>query len=316
MKIKIGCNKPKIIMLCGPTAIGKTSVAIALAESLGGEIVNADSMQIFRYMDIGTAKPSVEEQECAIHHMINIVDPDQPYDAACYSRDARLVVDPILERGRVPLIAGGTGLYIKSFLYGICGAAPENKTIRDRLQAEWLESGKELLYRRLQACDPQAAEKIHPNDSYRILRALEVFEASGISMTEFRSRHGFADMPYNVLKIGLRMDRQLLYDRIERRVDQMIEQGFRDEVERLLCQGYHENLKPMQALGYRHIAGFLKGESDWKTTVSILKRDTRHYAKRQLTWFRKDEEINWFHPDEIDRIVGCSNQFLNAQPTS
>lgn len=311
MEIENVFDKPKIIMLCGPTAIGKTSVAIELAESLCGEIVNADSMQIFRHMDIGTAKPSAEERERAIHHMINIADPDEPYDAACYSRDARLAVDPILGRGRVPLVAGGTGLYIKSFLYGICGAAPEDKSIRYRLQTEWFQAGKENLYRRLQACDPQAAEKIHPNDSYRIIRALEVFEASGISMTEFRSRHGFADTPYNVLKIGLRMERQILYERIDLRVDQMIEQGFRDEVDRLLCQGYHENLKPMQALGYRHIAGYLKGKTDWGTAVSILKRDTRHYAKRQLTWFRKDKEINWFNPNETDRIVGCASQFLN-----
>jgi tRNA dimethylallyltransferase len=303
-------TKPKIIMVCGPTAIGKTSVAIQMAEILAGEIVSADSMQIYRYMDIGTAKPTTEERRRVIHHMIDIVDPDAPYDAARFSRDSRCSINGIIERGRQPLVAGGTGFYIKALLHGLCQAAPEDMAIRERLAAEARQGECGNLYKRLEACDPEAAQKIHPNDVYRVIRALEVFETIGMTMTDFRQRHAFADAPYNVLKIGLFMDRQALYERIERRVDMMIGEGLFDEVRRLMEMGYHEHLRPMQALGYRHMSSFIRGEENWDTAVDTLKRDTRHYAKRQLTWFRKDSGINWFDPGDIKGIIACAVNFL------
>ncbi len=305
-------DKPKIILICGPTAIGKTSVAIDVAERVGGEIVGADSMQIYRYMDIGTAKPTAEEKRRVRHHMIDIALPDEPYDAARFSRESRAAVDAILARRRMPVIAGGTGFYIKALLYGLCDAVPEEEAVRHRLREEAALLGGGSLYRRLEACDPEAAGKIHPNDTYRIVRALAVYQTSGMPMSEYRRRHGFSDAPYTVLKIGLFMDRQALYARIEQRVEEMVRQGLQDEVKQLLATGYHKSLRPMQALGYRHMAAFITGEADWDATLATLKRDTRQYAKRQLTWFRKDPEIQWFEPERGEDILACVRAFLGG----
>ncbi len=302
-------GKPKLILICGPTAIGKTSVAIDAARFLDGEIVNADSMQIYKHMDIGTAKPTAEERCRAVHHMIDIAMPDEPYDAACFSREARASVNQVLSRGRTPIVSGGTGFYIRALLYGLCEAAPEDAAVRSQLKTEARQSGTDALYRRLEACDPESAGKIHPNDTYRVIRALEVYAASGMTISEFRRQHGFSDAPYNVLKIGLFMDRGVLYERIDSRVDQMMAEGFCDEVRRLLEMGYHETLRPMQALGYRHLAAYLAGKTDLKTAVATMKRDTRHYAKRQLTWFRKDPETRWFEPDRIASIIAFAEKF-------
>ena len=305
-------SKPKIILICGPTAIGKTAAAISVAERFGGEIVGADSMQIYKHMDIGTAKPTPEERRRVPHHMIDIVAPDALYDAARFSREAREEISAILQRGCLPVIAGGTGFYIKAILYGLFEAAPKDPSIRRRLHEEAVLSGSESLFSRLKACDPDAAAAIHPNDTYRIIRALEVYETSGMTMTAFRGRHGFADIPYNVLKIGLVMDRQALYERIDGRVDVMMGQGLLGEVSGLLDAGYQEFLRPMQALGYRHMVDFIKRRTDWESAVATLKRDTRHYAKRQLTWFRKDPEIRWFEPDQRDRILSHAKVFLDS----
>lgn len=304
-------DKPKIIMICGPTAIGKTSVAIETAEAVGGEIVGADSMQIYRYMDIGTAKPTPEEKRRVAHHMIDIVNPDEAYDAARFSLEARASINQLLALGHVPLVAGGTGFYIKALIYGLCEAAPETVSIRIRLKEEADRCGGQHLHQRLKACDPEAATTIHPNDIFRIVRALEVYEASGMSMTEFRRRHGFSDAPYNVLKIGLSMDRQALYERIEQRIDRMIAQGLHDEVRQLLAAGYHEGLRSMQSLGYRHMMAYIRGKTDYTSAVDDLKKDTRNYAKRQLTWFRKDSQTTWFEPDQAARIISYVRAFLD-----
>ena len=304
---------PKIVVIGGPTAVGKTGVTIRAAEAIGGEVVNADSMQIYRYMDIGTAKPTHEEQLRVAHHMIDIADPDESYDAARFSREARAAADGVLKRKRVPLVAGGTGFYIRAFLYGLCDAAPEDHAIRVRLREEADRRGAEPMYRKLAACDPEAAGKIHPNDIYRIVRALEVYETCGIPLTEFRRRHAFADAPYRFLSIVLDMDRAELYERIDRRVDRMVDEGLAEEVERLFEMGYDEHLKPMQALGYRHMGDYIRGRIDRETAVETLKRDTRHYAKRQLTWFRKDPNALWFSPAHTDRIVGAVCAFLEKK---
>lgn len=305
-------ERPKLVLICGPTAVGKTSAAIRMAERFAGDVVNADSMQVYRYMDIGTAKPTSEETRRVVHYMIDVADPDEAYDAARFSREGRAAVRSVATAGRLPVVAGGTGLYIRTLLYGVCDALPEDARVRARLKAEALESGSAAMHRRLAACDPGAAAKIHPNDAYRIIRAIEVYESSGIPVSEFRRRHGFSDAPYDVLKLGLSMDRPRLYDRIDRRVGQMIEEGLREEVESLLEAGYPENLKSMQSLGYRHLAAFIKGKTDLDTAVYTLKRDTRRYAKRQLSWFGNDPDVKWFHPDGIDRMADCVADFLRA----
>ena len=227
-------EKPKIIVICGPTGIGKTAVGIELAEKLGGEIISADSMQIYRYMDIGTAKPTAAEQGRVRHHMIDIVDPDEDFDAVGFARIAREKVMKLHQKGVCPVVAGGTGLYIKALLQGLFQTPPANPEIRERLNQEAAESGSSHLHGRLKQVDPETAARLHPNDTYRIIRALETIETTGKSISEHHQDHGFKDEPFDALKIGLQMDRQKLYDRIDRRVDLMIEAGFVDELKNLL----------------------------------------------------------------------------------
>jgi len=220
-------NKPKVIVICGPTGIGKTSVGIRLAEKLGGEIISADSMQIFRYMDIGTAKPTADEQNRVIHHLIDIVDPDEDFDAVRFAEIARDRVMQLHHRGVMPVVVGGTGLYIKALLQGLFQSNPVDPQIRERLSQEAAENGSISLHDRLKQVDPDTANRLHPNDAYRIIRALETIESTGRSITEHHQDHGFADEPFHALKIGLQMDRQKLYDRIDQRVNLMIDAGLR-----------------------------------------------------------------------------------------
>jgi tRNA dimethylallyltransferase len=250
----------KIIVICGPTGSGKTGFAIDLARRFDGEIVGADSMQIYRYMDIGTAKPTTSEQAEAVHHMIDIVDPDEDFDAATYAEMARDCIRQIIARGRTVFLVGGTGFYIKALLHGLFEKGPSDPTIRDRLRKEAESFGTDGLYRRLGQIDKPAAEKIHPNDRYRILRALEVYEITGTPLSVFQQRHGFREKLFDTLEIGLSWPRPTLYDRINKRVEIMMAQGFLDEVENLLALGYGSHLKSMQSLGYRHLCAVILGE--------------------------------------------------------
>ena len=306
----ISPKKPPVLVICGPTGIGKTTAAIAAAEAFGGEIISADSMQVYRYMDIGTAKPTIEERACAPHHLIDVVDPDEEFDAAHFSRVAREIAVAIDRRGAVPIVAGGTGLYIKAMLYGLFRAEPPDPLTRQRLRQEAAEDGPEALHRCLAAIDAQAAGRIHPHDMFRIIRALETAAATGESITEHHRRHGFRESPFRVMKIGLEMDRQSLYGRIDRRVDAMIDAGLLDEVRGLLSRGYGEDLKSMQSLGYRHMVDFTAGRLTWEEAVRTLKRDTRRFAKRQLTWFRADKEIVWSAPENIRALFPKIDVFL------
>lgn len=296
--------KPKVIVICGATGIGKTSVGIELAETLGGEIISADSMQIYRYMDIGTAKPTPAELTQVPHHMIDIVDPDEDYDAVRFARQARDRVAEIAKRSRIPFIVGGTGLYIKALLHGLFQSKPIAAEIRNRLKQEAEENGSQALHERLQKLDPDTAGRLHPNDSYRIIRALETIESTGKSISELHQEHGFEDDPFDALKIGLQMDRQKLYARIDQRVDLMTEAGLVDEVKKLLDMGYTPELKSMQSIGYRHVTEFLHKNLPWDECVRTLKRDTRRFAKRQFTWFGADPQIQWFAPDRLKDIAG------------
>lgn len=304
--------KPKIVVICGPTGVGKTSAAIEVAREFNGEIINADSMQIYKYMDIGTAKATPDEQARVKHHMIDIVDPDEPFDAAMYAKMARETIMELDRQEVVSFVAGGTGFYIKALLYGLFIGPAEggDVNIRELLKAEAAVHGTAFLHTRLSKCDSTAAENIHPNDTYRIIRALEIYEITGKSISEYHEKHRFADEPFKVLTIGLDINREILYDRINSRVDAMIDAGFVDEVKGLLDKGYSENLKSMQSIGYRHITDYINGRLSWDEALSTLKRDTRRYAKRQLTWFKADLRIAWIKPEQLEDIVRLIKKFM------
>jgi len=304
--------KPKIIVLCGSTGIGKTHTATTLARMYNGEIIGADSMQIYRRMDIGTAKPTAEEQASVPHHMIDVVEPDEPFDAARYSAMARKIMTNLCQRQIIPFIVGGTGLYIRALIHGIFPSPPSDPAVRGRLKKEAGTCGPAFLHRRLCACDPEAAGRIHPNDAFRIIRALEVYQLTGLPLSLQQAGHGFVEQPYTVLKTGLHLDREILYKRINHRVDAMISQGLVDEVRTLLAAGYSPELKSMQSIGYRHMIDYLENRLAWDEAVRTLKRDTRRYAKRQMTWLRGDTEIHWFEPGRINSMQQQITAFLNA----
>ena len=304
--------KPNIIVICGPTGLGKTSVSIELAIDFHGEIIGADSMQIYRYMDIGTAKPTLNEQARVPYHLIDIVDPDDPFDAAGFAKMAGEMIMKLHAEGIVPFVVGGTGLYIKSLVHGLSNAGPADTDIRKRLKEVELLHGSGFLYEKLSKCDPEAAERIHPNDTYRIIRALEVYEATGMAISQYSKDHRFENRRFNVLKIGLHIERETLYERINQRVDAMIAAGLVDEVKMLLNRGYSEDLKSMQSIGYRHMIDFIKGRITWEETLRTLKRDTRRYAKRQMTWFKADPEIVWAEPEQLDYIKEMIKNFLQG----
>lgn len=303
-------DKPKIVVICGPTAIGKTTVAIDIAQKINGEIISADSMQIYRYMDIGTAKPTAEERIKVPHHMIDIVDPDEHFDAAQFSALARNRVREIQNRGAVPYVIGGTGLYIKSLIHGLFQSRPVDPAIRERLKAEAKKFGPKYLHQRLRKYDRDTAAKLHPNDAYRIIRALETVEATGKSISDYHREHKFGETPFHVLKIGLTIERDLLYDRINQRVDAMIQDGLLDEVKSLLRKGFSPDLKSMQSIGYRHMLDHLQTRLPWDECIRTMKRDTRRYAKRQLTWFNADSEIVWKEKRQIREITLLIKDFL------
>ena len=301
---------PRAIVICGPTGIGKTRFAIQLARRFNGEIIGADSMQIYRYMDIGTAKPTPEEQACVRHHMVDIVDPDTPYDAARYAREAWSVVCALQDKGVVPVVAGGTGLYIKALIYGLFDSRPPDPQVRQELEHLADIRGVAYLHEKLNDCDPVAAVDIHINDRFRIIRALETYETTGRPISEHQHEHRFAKPRFSAFKLGLTMPREILYARIDRRVDQMVAEGLLEEVRGLLGRGYGADLKSMQSIGYRHMADYLQERVDWEETLRRLKRDTRRYAKRQFTWFRADPDITWVAPEDLASVQPALESFL------
>lgn len=286
-------DRPKIVVIIGPTASGKSAVGMELAGHSKAEIINADSMQVYRYMDIGTAKPSLKERKQVRHHLIDILYPDEEFSAALFREEARQAIGAVEERGKRAMVVGGTGLYIKALTSGLIRGGEVDPVIRKKLQAEAQAGGREQLYQRLREVDPPTAEQLHPHDTYRIIRALEVYERTGRPISALRKKHLFQEGPYDVLKIGLGMEREALYRRIDQRVDEMIHKGLVEEVGRLLELGYAPWLKAMQSLGYKEIINLLQGEYDMAEAVRLIKRDTRRYARRQITWFKTDPEIHW-----------------------
>jgi len=311
-------NKPQIIILAGPTCVGKTRVAIQIAQKWGGEIIGADAVQVYRYMDIGTAKPDASEQAQVKHHMIDIVDPDVRFDSAMYVDRARPIIQQLHDSHTPIFLVGGSGLYIKTLTQGLFQSAPGNPSIRQKYKQLAARHGNTWLYELLKAQDPDAASTIHPNDMVRIIRALEVFETTGRSIREHHQSHQFSDHPYRLFKIMLNDDRKQLYRRIDRRVDRMIQDGFLKEVHSLIHRGYHCRLNAMQSIGYKHMCAYINGRLGWKEAVTLLKRDTRRYAKRQFTWFRADKSFIWTHASDIATLYPKIHDFIysSRNPTS
>ncbi len=295
-------HRPRLVVILGPTCVGKTEIAIKLAGEYGGEIISADSMQVYRYMDIGTAKPTSEERSLVRHHLIDIVSPDEEFDAAMFVGRAREVINRVNSEDKSIFVVGGTGLYIEALIGGLFDGPGADRGLRDMYREDQEKYGGCYLYEKLKERDEAAVGKIHPNDIFRIIRALEVLELSGESIVKKRNDHNFGEKVYDYLKIGLMIDRYQLYERINKRVEKMILDGLVVEVEKLLEMGYDETLKPMQSFGYRHIVNYIKGMYDIQETVRLIKRDTRHYAKRQMTWFGTDKDIEWFAPSDIDAV--------------
>jgi tRNA dimethylallyltransferase len=295
---------PPLVILAGPTASGKTSLAIELAARISAEIVNADSMQVYRRMEIGTAKPTPAERRIVPHHLIDVADPDEPFDAARYAKAAEEAIDEIQERGRVPLVVGGTGLYIRALTRGLCQGPPSDPEVKGRLVEAERSKGLGELYIELLKFDPESAARIHRNDRQRIIRALEVFHAGGVPLSVLQARHGFREVLRPAIKVFINRERNSLYERIDRRVDRMIESGLKGEVEGLLAMGYSSDLKSMQSIGYRQMCAFIAGQMSMQEAVGEMKRETRRYAKRQITWFRGDAEFRNFDADDIEGIYG------------
>jgi len=294
--------------------VGKTGAALALAERFGAEIVNADSVQVYRELDLGTAKPTLEERARVPHHLVDVAAPTESYDADRYSREGREALARLHQRGVPPLVVGGTGLYLTALLHGLFVEGEPRQEIRERLRRDLHGLGQDRLYQRLAALDPATAERLHPGDTYRILRALEVMEATGKPLSELLAAHRFRDCPYRVLKLGLTLPREELTARIEARVEAMLAQGLLTEVAGLLYR-YPPDLKPLNSLGYRHLGKFLRGEWSWEESLERLKIDTRHYAKRQLTWFKGDPEVRWFQPGQLEAMTACLRKFFRSDYT-
>ena len=285
----------KILVIVGPTASGKTRMAVELAKAHNGEVVSADSMQIYRRMDIGTAKPTAEEMDGIPHHMIDVADPEEDFSVARYVEMASACVDDILSRGRLPIVAGGTGLYVDSLLSGRTFAAfSPDSSLRKELEAELAERGGEAMLAELSRVDPEAAVRLHLNDHKRIVRALEVYRSTGKTISEHNRETRALPPRYEALTIGLNFqDRADLWARIDARVDQMAAAGLEREVRELLSSGLSPRCTAMQAIGYKEIAAALRGEYTLTEAVETLKQATRNYAKRQLTWFRRNPEVHW-----------------------
>jgi tRNA dimethylallyltransferase len=302
--------KQKIIVIAGPTASGKSGLAIKMALRFGGEIVNADSMQVYRGMDIGTAKPTAEERGLVPHHLLDVVDPDGEFNVSDYLTLALPALRQISRSGKPAFVVGGTGLYIRVLLGGLIRLPPSDPAYRRRLHAEMAEKGVMALHERLRLMDPQSAERIHPNDRVRVVRALEVIHLARNRFSTMIEDHRFQDNPFCAFKICLQIERERLYHRIDERSSHMLEMGLVRETAGLLAKGYSPELKPMKGLGYRHMVEVIRGRWDLGTALKHLQADTRRYAKRQITWFRSDPEMVWLRPQEETEIENRIRGFL------
>ncbi len=295
--------KTKLLCLLGPTAVGKTEIAIQLAQHFDAEIVSVDSRQIYRQMDIGTAKPTPEERQTAPHHLIDCVDVSQPFTVADYQSLADAAIADIQSRGKQVLLVGGAGLYFRAIVDGLFEGPGADPSLRERLETEAAQRGVNTLHERLRTCDPISAERIHPNNVVRVIRALEVYELTGTPMSEHQQQWQQGEQRYPFTAFCLTMSRALLYSRIERRVDVMLANGLIAEVESLLAAGYARDSAALRSFGYRELIDYLDGKCTYLEAVEQLKQNTRRFAKRQLTWFRKDTRIEWVDRNSTPDIV-------------
>ena len=308
----------KLIVLTGPTAVGKTKLSVALAKRIGGEIISCDSMQVYRGMDIGTDKITAEAIDGVPHHLINVLEPTEPFDVSRFQKMALAAMEGIYERGHVPLLVGGTGFYIQSVLYNIDFTETDgDRSIREAYEARVKEEGEasiDALYEKLRDLDPDSADAIPKNNVKRVIRALEFFEKTGTPISEHNARERAKESPYDFRYFVLTDDRQTLYDRIDARVDKMIEYGLVDEVKRLRDMGVTRDMTSMQGLGYREIYAHLDGEFDLERAIYLIKRNTRHFAKRQLTWFKREHDVLWIDKrafeQEHERILSWITQMI------
>lgn len=302
-----------VLVLVGPTAIGKTALSLELARRFNCEIVSVDSMQVYKYMDIGTAKVTNKERGGITHHLIDIVEPDEPYDAARFTEDALFAIRAIHKRGRIPLLTGGTGLYLRALISGIFEGPPSDSVIRKKLKHRLKKEGHHALHEELLLYDGISANKIHPNDTQRLLRALEIYHSTGRPWSVYldskessRQQARFS----NLLQIGLTCDRSVLYDRINLRTEVMVGSDFEKEVRGLLDKEYGRDLKSMSSIGYRHMLNYIFGDYQYEEMKRLLARDTRRYAKRQLTWFGKNDDLHWIEVKNISRVMKTVELFL------
>ena len=303
-------KKKKLITIQGPTGTGKTGAALLLAAKYPMEIINADSMQFYRHMDIGTSKPTPEEQKIVPHHLFSIVNPDEGFDAAMFMEKGRQAIEDISSRGGVPLAVGGTGLYLKALTKGLFSVPPADEKLRIKLK----ELSKKQLFEKLKKIDPAASIRINPNDLVRVIRAIEVFHLTGVPFSEHQKKHGFNEDVYDCLKICVTKTRQSLYKAIEHRVNKMLEQGFLEEVKALLGKGYSPTDKPLQSIGYKQMIEHIAGRLSFKEAVSQMKMQSKRLAKRQLTWFRKDPCLVWVKlPEESNRLETLVKKFLKLR---
>ncbi len=296
-------NKPKVIVICGPTASGKTALSIQLAQKINGEIISSDSMQIYKNMNIGTAKPDKQEMQGIKHYLLDFVEPNQRYSVADYKKDAENAIEDILQKGKVPIIVGGTGLYVDSLIYGIEYPNIEfDENYRKKLEKRAEKEGLEKLYEEARKIDPQAMEKISRNDQKRILRVLEIYNATGKTKTEQEIESRKNEVKYDYRVFAINMDREKLYDRINKRVDIMIQKGLIEEVENLLKK-YNEFPTAMQGLGYKEVVEYIQGKVLKEDMIENIKRESRRYAKRQITWFKKNKQTIWIGPNDLQMIL-------------
>ena len=300
---------PEIVLLSGPTAVGKSAVALEVARECRAEIVNGDSLQVYRYLDIGTAKPDLEERSLVPHHLFDILDPDQPFNATDFQVRADAVIAEIRSRGRLPLVVGGTGLYLRALLFGLCPMPEIDAGVRAELESRLAREGSEALHVELARYDAPMAARLAPRDRTRVLRALETILSTGKSLAHFQEQHRFLNPRYQFLHIFLDLKREQLYQRINQRVEIMLEKGFVDEVKGLLEKGFGAELKPLKSIGYRQIIDHLAGRLSLDQAIADIKQATRRYAKRQLTWFRNDKYACGVEVSDWRKILTMISEF-------
>lgn len=290
-----------LIVLTGPTAVGKTKLSVELAKAVNGEIISADSMQVYRHMDIGSAKVTKEEMEKVPHHLIDVLDPREEFNVVIFKSLAKKAVEEICGRGHVPIVAGGTGFYIQALAYDIDFTEnDEDPGLRRQLEKEAEEKGPWYLHDKLRAVDPEAADQIHANNVKRVIRAIEFYEKTGTRISDHNQTERSKSSPYRLFYYVLNMERSLLYERIDRRVDQMMAEGLVDEVKQLAAMGCTRDMVSMQGLGYKEILDYLEGRIPLDEAIRIIKRDTRHFAKRQITWFKRERDVRWLNLEAFD----------------